>query len=419
MRVICSSLILLGALAGCGALRPLGTLSADDTDPTTDGSIDTDVGVDPADCATPLVTSYADADKDVIGDNATAAETCGLVDGRVSNGGDCDDRDAQNVPGGTEICDTRDNDCDQLVDDDDDSLDTTSLLEWFMDKDLDGYGAGQPVRGCEADGNHPVADGTDCNDANPNVNPGMTEVCGAGDQDCDSLVDDDDPSVDPATQQTFFADGDGDGLGDPAAPILSCAIGPAEVTNDDDCDDNKKLVGAPETMWSDADLDGYGDGVSLGKQCPAAGTIEAGGVTDCDDGNNDRFPGNNEVCNDGVDQDCTGADKLCPIGSYDVHDGPAWNTNPPVYSCLDACALLFGGAANDYQCSTSDKFINNGGYMSGYGDPTYCTVAVVEDYKREVAGDPGYDCGFAYCSYSAYVQDNCKAANAINYCWPP
>ena len=28
--------------------------------------------------------------------------------------------------------------------------------------------------------------------------------------------------------------------------------------------------------------------------------------------------------------------------SYHIDDGPPWNTNPPTYSCVEACALLFG-----------------------------------------------------------------------------
>ncbi len=413
MRAISSTLALLGILSGCGALRPLGTLVADDTD------LSPITSVDPADCAEPLVTTYADGDGDGVGDSATAAETCGLTDGRVDAGGDCDDADPANLPGGLEICDSRDNDCDALVDDGDTSLDLSSLLEWFGDKDLDGYGAGQSIRGCTGDGSHPVADGTDCNDANPNINPGIPEICGSGDQDCDGLVDDADPDVDPGTQRTYYTDGDADGYGDPATGVASCDPGASRVDNDDDCDDKKKLVGLPVTMWSDADLDGYGNGVSIGVLCPpaAAGTVEAGGSTDCDDGNNDRYPGNPEVCGDGVDQDCVGGDPKCvPIGSFKVFDGARWDTDPPVYSCVDACALLFGGVKSDYDCSTSGVVVDNLAFVSGWGDPSTCTAPVAETYSKEKAVNPGYDCGSVGCSYSAYVKDNC-ADTVINWCW--
>lgn len=410
MRVTNSTLLLLGLLlpalaAGCGALRPLGTPSADD----------------PASCTTPLVVSYADADGDGVGDAATAEETCGVPAGRVDVDGDCDDADGANFPGGREVCDTRDNDCDDDVDDRDDSLDPSSLLDWYMDNDGDGYGAGQPSRRCAADLAHPVADGTDCNDANPNVNPGVPEECGGGDEDCDKLVDDADPDVDPAGQRTWYTDGDGDGYGDPATAVATCDRGAAQVDNGDDCDDGKKLIGLPVDMWSDADLDGYGDGVSIGALCPpaAAGTVEAGGTTDCDDGNDDRFPGNPEVCGDGVDQDCVGADPKCkPIGSFDVHDGPSYLTNPPVYSCVDACAMLFGGVKSDYDCSTSDVVVDNLAYASGWGDASTCTNPVAETFSKEKAGSPGYNCGSVGCSYSAYVKDNCGGVGAVNYCWP-
>jgi len=54
-----------------------------------------------------------------------------------------------------------------------------------------------------------VSDGTDCDDNDVSINPGATEVCDGVDNDCDGLVDDDDPSVDPATQTTWYADSDG------------------------------------------------------------------------------------------------------------------------------------------------------------------------------------------------------------------
>ncbi len=98
--------------------------------------------------------------------------------------------------------------------------------------------------------------------------------------------------------------------------------------------------------------------------------------------------------------------------NYDVDDGPLWGTNPPVYSCLDACALLFGGVAGDYQCSTSSEAIDHLANASTYAVGG-CQI-VAEEYKLDQGG--GYDCGFEGCSTSAYVSDNC--IGGTNYCWP-
>src|SRR5262245_60745897 len=77
------------------------------------------------------------------------------------------------------------------------------------------------------------------------------------------------------------------------------------------------------------------------------------------------------------------------VGSYSVQAGPYWPTSPPTYSCLEACALLFGGAAADYQCSTSGSSVNNLAWASDYGSDQHCALrfnsssgtAVPETYK--------------------------------------
>lgn len=107
----------------------------------------------------------SDADNDL--DGFTAAE-------------DCDDTDPTIYPGADELCDGMDNDCDGSFDED--AVDARSF---FSDGDLDGFGNPDvEVFSCERSPGF-VADGTDCNDDEPEVNPGMAEVCNNGrDDDC-------------------------------------------------------------------------------------------------------------------------------------------------------------------------------------------------------------------------------------------
>ena len=59
---------------------------------------------------------YQDNDADGFGDPELFVEACDPQEGYVGNGSDCDDSTAEAYPGGTEICDGIDNDCNQEID---------------------------------------------------------------------------------------------------------------------------------------------------------------------------------------------------------------------------------------------------------------------------------------------------------------
>ncbi len=143
----------------------------DGVDNDCDGSVDEGV----------LATFYVDSDNDGYGSTASAVQACTQPSGYVISDGDCDDSQPSAFPGGVEVCDSVDNDCDG-------SVDEGVLTTWYADADSDGYGSASSSMGaCAAPSGH-VASNTDCNDADADVNPGATEICNGVDDDCNGAT---------------------------------------------------------------------------------------------------------------------------------------------------------------------------------------------------------------------------------------
>ena len=81
---------------------------------------------------------------------------------------DCDDLDPQSHPGGIEICDGEDNDCDGEVDEG-----AVDAAIWYADADGDGFGDRRaPAVACDPPPGH-LADGTDCRDDDALFHPAV------------------------------------------------------------------------------------------------------------------------------------------------------------------------------------------------------------------------------------------------------
>jgi hypothetical protein len=95
---------------------------------------------------------------------------------------------------GTEICDSKDNDCNGLVDDN-----ASGCTYYYYDGDADGYGVeSNTMCLCAPTGLYTATVTGDCNDAVSTVHPGASEICDSWDNDCDTVVDECGPvSPDP------------------------------------------------------------------------------------------------------------------------------------------------------------------------------------------------------------------------------
>ena len=94
-------------------------------------------------------------------------------------------------------------------------------------------------RDLDSDGDGFTPNQGDCDDSDDTVYPGAPEVCDGKDNDCDGLVDGDDPDAVGLT--TYYLDQDGDGYGDSASTIESCNMPWGYVTDNSDCDDSDGL----------------------------------------------------------------------------------------------------------------------------------------------------------------------------------
>lgn len=211
----------------------------DDCDGATDGE-------DAADA----IVWWRDGDLDGFGraDDTVAACTNPFGYADATAGEDCDDEEPLSRPGGVELCNGVDDDCNGAVDEPE-ALDATA---WAADADGDGFAPDDGFRSC-ADPGEGYADLTsigigDCDDANPARSLFTREVADDIDNDCDGRIDND----------TERFDDDADGIaeveGDCADWDPNVLPGRLEVP-DNDIDDNcNSLVDEPAIAFDAADL---------------------------------------------------------------------------------------------------------------------------------------------------------------------
>lgn len=267
---------------------------------------------------------YLDEDGDGFGVGTAALVQCTQPAGYAPTPGDCDDQVASVRPNAVENCDGVDTNCSG---DESDAVDANRLYE---DLDFDGFGAGPTASACGVPTGTALLNG-DCDDSDPLIQPSQPETCDAIDNNCNGLIDDN-PI---AGGLTLWQDADGDGHGVPLASIYACTGTVGYAALDDDCNDAEPLAwtGAVEecdgvdndcdgllddrdpdlapdavvTWYADSDGDGVGGELDFEACTPPAGYVALGG--DCDDADPVRFPGAVDVADNGIDEDCSGADR--------------------------------------------------------------------------------------------------------------
>ena len=126
------------------------------------------------DCDDSMIT-YEDLDADGFGSNSVVA--CGAMTST-----DCNDTDGSINSAASEICNNIDDDCNGVVDND------VVFTTYYVDADVDGYGAGDGVSQCADPGAGFSLTNDDCDDTNAVVNPQAVEVAGNGiDDNCDGV----------------------------------------------------------------------------------------------------------------------------------------------------------------------------------------------------------------------------------------
>ena len=207
-------------------------------------------------------TFYIDHDADGFGspDEVYAVYSCGdAPDGYVADNTDCNDLAATAYPGADEVCDGIDNDCNDLVDVEDDNVLDAGFF--YPDADEDGFGEEDALTKACVDLDGFIEVGGDCDDTRAEVNPDQTEVCNNGlNDDCAEII----------TCTLDLASADATWTGSDADDKLGSSLAPAGDLNQDGYDDF--LIGAEA---ADAD----GDGEDEGAVYVVFGPVTGGGIT--------------------------------------------------------------------------------------------------------------------------------------------